>query len=304
MKIDRLLGITIYLLNHKKTSASVLADRFEVSVRTIQRDIESICLAGIPVVSTFGADGGYEIFNTFQMQSQVAKESDYLQIITALKGYASAMDDERTHSVLEKMQTLAPQGKPNVMLDFSIAKEHTSIRDRLSLLKTAIDGQKKVTFQYTNAENQTRTHDVEPVYTIYKWYAWYMVAYLEDKDDYVTYKLIRMDDLAVTGNAFSRAHDAKSVFDFVENRADHRELMYIEFICNPAVKTMCIEYLKARVERELEDGTTLMSTHVVQSEHFWYGTLLSMDCNIKVLKPQSLIDKIRKSSQDLLKLYR
>lgn len=61
MKTDRLLGITVYLLNHKKTSAKKLADHFEVSLRTIQRDIESLCLAGIPVVSTYGADGGYDI---------------------------------------------------------------------------------------------------------------------------------------------------------------------------------------------------------------------------------------------------
>lgn len=303
MKIDRLLGITIHLLNHKKTSASVLADRFEVSVRTIQRDIESICLAGIPVVSTFGVDGGYEIMNTFQMQRQVGKENDYLQIITALQGYVSALDDGHADSVLEKMQTLAPAGKPNVVLDFSIAKEQTFICDRLSLLKTAIDGQKKVTFQYTNAENQTRTHEVEPVYTIYKWYAWYVVAYRKDKDDYAMYKLIRMDDLAVTGSAFSKAHDTQRVFDYVENRPDDRPYMHIEFLCGPAAKTMCIEYLKATIERENEDGTTLMCANVVQSEHFWYGTLLSMGCSIKVLHPQSLIDKIRKSSQDLLKLY-
>ena len=61
MKLDRLLGITIYLLNHEKTSASTLAKRFEVSVRTIQRDIEALCMAGIPVAASMGADGGYEI---------------------------------------------------------------------------------------------------------------------------------------------------------------------------------------------------------------------------------------------------
>ncbi|HAH62027.1 MAG TPA: YafY family transcriptional regulator, partial [Treponema sp.] len=59
MKIDRLLAVTIYLLNHEKTSASALARQFEVSVRTIQRDIESLCLAGIPVAAEYGADGGY-----------------------------------------------------------------------------------------------------------------------------------------------------------------------------------------------------------------------------------------------------
>jgi predicted DNA-binding transcriptional regulator YafY len=68
MKIDRLLAITIYLLNHGKTSAQFLAQHFEVSTRTIMRDMDTLCLAGIPVVSTYGVEGGYEIMETFKMQ--------------------------------------------------------------------------------------------------------------------------------------------------------------------------------------------------------------------------------------------
>ncbi len=122
MKIDRLLAITIYLLNHQKTSASTLAEKFEVSIRTIQRDMESIFLAGIPVVSTFGADGGYEIIDTFKMNTQPALGNDYVQIITALQGYVSAFDDKKINDTLEKIQSISTNQNSNVMLDFSVEK--------------------------------------------------------------------------------------------------------------------------------------------------------------------------------------
>ncbi|MDR0270515.1 HTH domain-containing protein [Paenibacillus sp.] len=76
MKIDRLLGITIFLLNRGKVSARILADKFEVSHRTIQRDIDVLNRAGIPIVSTYGSDGGYEILDSFKMERQVAGGSD------------------------------------------------------------------------------------------------------------------------------------------------------------------------------------------------------------------------------------
>lgn len=102
MKLDRLLGITIYLLNHEKTSASTLAKRFEVSVRTIQRDIEALCMAGIPVAASMGADGGYEILDTFCMERQTAEQTDYQHIVAALQGLLSAYEERRPKIRLKK----------------------------------------------------------------------------------------------------------------------------------------------------------------------------------------------------------
>ncbi len=82
MKIDRLLSITIFLLNRERVSAHILADKFEVSKRTIQRDIETLNMSGIPIVSTYGADGGYEILDSFKIERQVASDSDYSFILT------------------------------------------------------------------------------------------------------------------------------------------------------------------------------------------------------------------------------
>ena len=110
MKTDRLLGITIYLLNHGRTSAQALARRFEVSSRTIARDIDALGLAGIPVVSVQGADGGYEILETFRMERQIAGQIDYAYIVAALQGLSTAYSSTELDALLEKMRACRSDG--------------------------------------------------------------------------------------------------------------------------------------------------------------------------------------------------
>ena len=90
MKIDRLMGIVIYLLNHGRTSAQSLSEEFEVSPRTIVRDLEALDRAGIPIQSFYGVEGGYQIMDSYVFEKQAATASDFDWIVTALKGLASA----------------------------------------------------------------------------------------------------------------------------------------------------------------------------------------------------------------------
>ena len=95
MKIDRLMAVTIYLLNHGKTSAQKLAEHFEVSPRTIMRDMEALGQAGIPIVSTCGAEGGYEILDTYVMEKQAANHEDFHFIAAALKSLRGCSSGNR-----------------------------------------------------------------------------------------------------------------------------------------------------------------------------------------------------------------
>lgn len=82
MKTDRLYAITVYLLNHGKTPAEVLARLFEVSVRTIRRDVDALCRSGIPVVAEPGAGGGYSLSEPFKLNAQAMNDADYTFILT------------------------------------------------------------------------------------------------------------------------------------------------------------------------------------------------------------------------------
>jgi predicted DNA-binding transcriptional regulator YafY len=95
----------MYLLNRNVVTAKELAEQFEVSVRTIVRDIEALTIAGIPISSSTGAAGGYEIIDTFKLNKQITTIDDYLYIITAVKGMCSAYDNKKINATLEKLLT-------------------------------------------------------------------------------------------------------------------------------------------------------------------------------------------------------
>lgn len=161
MKIERLYAITIYLLNHGRTSAKELSRHFEVSLRTIQRDMDSLCLAGIPVVSVAGAAGGYEISGGFKLNQEYATPEDYSNILTALKGLVSATGDPKAKHTLEKITYAARAEEQGIILDFSVLREGDQAA--LQLLQSAVAERRTVEFTYTNNDNETRTHSVEPV---------------------------------------------------------------------------------------------------------------------------------------------
>ncbi|MBB5197406.1 helix-turn-helix transcriptional regulator [Anaerocolumna cellulosilytica] len=177
MKIERLLAITNYLLSNKRVTAQMLSMRFNVSTRTVMRDINTLSLAGIPVVTYYGSDGGYEILDSFKLDRQLVGEKQFSYVITALQGLQTAFDNDELNDTLEKMQAIAPEGTGEILLDFGVLRENNNTNDKLILLQRAINIRQKVIFSYTNADNEEKDHEVEPVATMYKWYNWYLLCY-------------------------------------------------------------------------------------------------------------------------------
>ena len=245
MKIERLYAITVYLLNHGRTSANELAKHFEVSVRTIQRDIDSLCFSGIPIVSVAGAAGGYEISEQFKLDKHLATSNDYSYILTALKGLVSATNDANAKNTLEKISHIHKQNDMSIILDFSVLREGEQAT--LQMLQTSIAKKRMVDFVYTNNNNETHTHSVEPIAVLYRWYAWYLLAYSKVKNDYRTYKLVRMSDLKITDISFSKEHDTPDMILKKTDKTDSRQYTDVFVKCKEKARSRVQEYLKGMV---------------------------------------------------------
>ena len=302
MKIERLYGITVYLLNHGRTSASELANYFEVSVRTIQRDMDSLCLAGIPVVSIAGAAGGYEIAEQFKLDKQLATSNDYSYILTALKGLVSATNDLNAKQTLEKISHLVKQNDTSLLLDFSVLQEGDQAA--LQALQTAIAKKRTVDFVYTNNSNETRTHHVEPIAVMYRWYAWYLLAYSKVKNDYRTYKLVRMRELKITDAPFTKQHDASDIILKRNDKQDCRQYTDILIKCKRQALSKAQEYLKGTVLENTPDGDAILKATVVENEQFWIGALLSLGDDAKVLAPEKIRQRIFEAASKIVSLYK
>ena len=301
MKVDRLYAITVFLMNHGRTSAKDLAKHFEVSIRTIQRDIDSLCSAGIPVVAITGINGGYELTKRFTLNNQIISQKDYSYILTALNGLSSATNNPEISNIYEKIISLTDENDVGMILDFSVLQEGNS--RFLSLIQLAVTRRKAVRFSYTNSLNEKRIHIVEPIAVIYRWYSWYLLAYSIVKDDYRTYKLLRMDDLEITEEDFSKEHDSPQ--NILTNHDKNNTVTHTKITvkCNPDFITKAYEYLNGKVIKYLDNDMAIMELSVVENEQLWLGTLLSFGDNIEILSPRHIKEKLVSCADKIISLY-
>lgn len=301
MKVERLYAITVYLLNHGRTSAKELAKYFEVSIRTIQRDIDSLCISGIPIISINGATGGYEISKNFKLDKLFATIDDYSNIKTALQGLVSATDNPRAKHTLEKIAHISNSNDNSMILDFSILRESNQVI--LQKLQTAVLQKHAVSFNYTNNNNESRIHTVEPIAVIYRWYSWYLLAYSKIKNDYRTYKIVRMEELKITNIPFIKEHEPADIILKKTDKTDSRQYTDILVKCKKEVKLRAIEYLNGTIIEKYANGDTLMNLTVVENEQLWIGTLLSLGDNVVVLSPERIKNKLVEAASKVLSLY-
>lgn len=310
MKIDRLVAIMNYLLRHGRTSAQKLSEEFEVSVRTIVRDMETLGQAGIPIQSTCGADGGYSIMDTYVMDRKMVSRKDYDHIITALYALLSAYADKGVEQTVDKLLPLyvhvdveetgriGGAGDSPVLVDFSVANENREVNAAVKILESAIRQRRTVRFQYTNNENVAKQLEVEPVRLEFKWYNWYLVAFHPGHQDYCMFKLVRMEEIAVLDKGHSVCHEERDIV-----LQDNREGITVTLRGNAAIRSKCREYLNGQVTKEYQNGDFEFQFCVPEREIYWYGVLLSFGNNVTVLEPQSVIDRILATCDEVKRHY-
>lgn len=298
MKIDRLIAIMNYLLRHGKTSAQKLSEEFEVSVRTIVRDMETLGHAGIPIQSTCGADGGYSIIDTYVMDRKVISRQDYDHIITALYALLSAYADKGIEQTMDKLLPFYANKEHPVRLDFSVANEKCDINAFIKILEGAIRQQRTVTFRYTNNENMVKQIEVEPVRLEFKWYSWYLIAFHPGHQDYCMFKLVRMEDIAVLEKENTVNHVERDIV-----LQDERKGITVTLRGNAVIRSKCREYLNGEVTKEYQNGDFEFRFSVPESEVYWYGVILSFGNNVTILEPQSVIERILATCDEVRKHY-
>lgn len=135
MKTDRILGIIIYLVNHDNVSASYLAEKFHVSVRTIQRDMISISAIGVPIYSESGKNGGYSILPTYKIENSEIRSDEQQMIIKALESLATSYTNDTLKTLIEKYNAIVQkEGGQKVFWDFGVTKENADVQSKNKLL--------------------------------------------------------------------------------------------------------------------------------------------------------------------------
>ena len=297
MRESRLFKIVYHLLDKGQATAPELAEKFEVSVRTIYRDIDALSGAGIPVYAEAGRNGGIHLMNNFVLDKAVLSEEEKQEILTALQSinFTNNMSNRQT---LEKLSAIFNMSSENWLeVDFSRWGNNGTDKEKFELLKSAIIHQKCIKITYANSCGTISERIVQPLKMSYKSMSWYLKAYCTKKQDYRIFKLTRMIDLEMLTDGF-----CKSSFPELDETLGQA--------CNTIVlrfpKTMSYrvydEFDKTQVSKK-ENGDLIVSVEMPEDE-WLIGYLLSFGTQVDIIEPAYLGNIVAERAKKIYEKYK
>jgi predicted DNA-binding transcriptional regulator YafY len=296
MKIDRLFAIVLLMLHRKKVTAVELSERFEVSVRTIYRDIDTIGAAGIPILSHQGQGGGFSVMDNYRLEKQLLTPEEIMTMVSVLKGVGEALGDRRVLHSSRKMESLVPSDatcrfEEELRIELS-PWGYRGEQDALleTLRKTTLQ-RKLIRFSYRNSAGETIERIAEPMTLLFKGSAWYLFAYCRTRSDCRLFRLSRMRDVFVTGEAFERRPNGYEAYGAQSERSEGEtaELLLRFF---PRVQYLVEDWFSKDQIAAQSDGTLLVHAPIPTGE-WLFGWLLSFGEHVEVLEPQSIREAMK-----------
>ncbi len=218
MKLNRLIGIISILLQKDRVTVKELAEKFEVSYRTVLRDIEAINMAGIPIAADRGKGGGVYIMENYKIDRTVLSSEEMQFILTGLQSLDSVSGSSSYRQLMEKLSlNSADMGKSDdtILIDLS-GWDKTGLSEKIDIIKAAMEKSRTISFSYYAPSGNT-VREIEPYHLIFQWSGWYVWGYCLLRKDYRMFKLSRLADLRLT----DKAREKRSVPEYVSNKFDY-----------------------------------------------------------------------------------
>lgn len=299
MKTGRLFEILYILIDRKNISAGELAKRFEVSVRTIYRDIDALCAAGIPIFTQKGKGGGIRILDGFIFDKSILSENEQNEILVGLQSLKAAQYPD-IDDALSKFASLFNKEQINwIEIDFSYWGSREDEKNKFNHIRNAILKKQVIKFKYFNSYGQESNRTLEPVRILFKSRNWYLYGYCRDKQDYRLFKLTRIADLTVSNEYFNRSFTGN-----IFTEQPKPKFNVTETVCK-IEKVMSYRVLDEFHPKNItknEDGSFTVKIKFPEDE-WLYSYLLSYGCYIEVLEPPHLRDIIHNRLKEAVKKY-
>ena len=299
MKIDRLIGIITILQQKKTVTAPYLAERFEVSRRTINRDIEDICKAGIPIVTTQGVNGGISIMEGFSLDTTVFTEQELGAVFTGLKTLDSVSNSRSAERLAQKLGgTSAIKLADNMLIDLSSFYRNDLVA-KIDEIKRAMKENKCISFRYCYNKGEA-DKVIEPYLIVFKWSDWYVFGFCKERQDFRMYKLRRLWELQVTEEVFTVREIPEEKKQFGLHMTDD---YIVSAVYDPSVKYRLVEEYGPDSFSEREDGKLYTEWGFSSAETAveWF---LGFGHKVKVLGPQEMVERMKNALKTALDLYK
>lgn len=300
MKIDRLIGILSLLLQKDMVTAPYLAEHFEVSRRTINRDIEDLCKAGIPIVTQQGNGGGISIMDNYKISKTLITNTEMQDILAGLRSLDSVNRTNQYKQLMEKLSVGSSDflvGDQSVLIDLS-SWYKDSLAPKIQLIRNAIDTCHKISFYYYSPGGES-LRNIEPYYLIFRWSSWYVWGWCSKREDYRLFKLNRLEQLEITETIFDKRQAI--VPDFNAERIFYGGIQ-VRALFEPECKWRLMEEYGTGCYEELTDGKLLFHADYTNKENLitW---LLSFRDKVMLIEPEEIRKELSSALQNALQQY-
>ena len=308
MKIDRLVSIIMVLLDKQRIGAQELADMFEVSLRTIYRDIDTINRAGIPVRSTPGVGGGFEIMQGYKIDKKVFSAADLSAILIGLSSVSDMVRGDELVNALAKVKSFIPTERTKditlkanqIHIDLSPWMDNKNIQPYLEMIRTALQESKLLSFEYIDHHGDKTSRTAEPYQLVLKNSHWYWQGYCHTRHDFRLFKLSRTANLQMLEESFTPRENPKPQLDIT----DMAETMQIEIRIriHRSVLDRVLEY--CTYDHFSPDGEEhyLVNFPFIENDYH-YDILFSFGESCECLEPLRIRREMKRRIHAMVALY-
>ena len=308
MKIDRLVSIIMILLDKKRIGAQELADMFEVSPRTIYRDIDTINIAGIPVRSTSGVGGGFEIMQKYKIDRNVFSTADLSAILMGLSSITNMIRGDELVNAFAKVKSFIPADRAKdieikanqIFVDLSPWTGNRNIQAYLEIIKTALQDSRLLIFEYADRYGNKTARTAEPYQLVLKSSHWYWQGYCHKRNDFRLFKLSRMSKLKIQEDNFTPRDYQNPQLDFTDILAKMETKIKIRI--HKSVMDRVLDYCS--FEHFLSDGDEhyIVSFPFIENEYY-YTILFSFGDKCECLEPLHIRSEIKRRIHNIATIY-
>lgn len=298
MKLDRLIGVLTVLLQNERTTAPELAKRFDVSRRTILRDIDALCLAGIPVVTMRGGGGGISIMEGYKINKNVLTVEELQTLVVGLKSIDSVSKQSNFESLMTK---LAPSDAivslvDSVVIDLS-SHYKDSLSEKISLFKQAIAEHRTVRFDYYYVKGEI-PREIEPYFVEFRWNAWYVFGWCKLREDFRRFKLNRLWKYELSEALFT----PRPIPTEKTNIEDaFSEQYHIKIIFDKSVRFRLIETYGLHCYEETDSGLLLSLDYT--NKDYIFSWILGFGDKAYILEPYETRTEFASLVNNIYELY-
>lgn len=309
MKIDRLVSIIMILLDKERVGAQELADIFEVSPRTIYRDIDAINMAGIPICSTSGVGGGFEIMQKYKIDKNVFSTADLSAILMGLSSLSNLVRGDELVNAFAKVKSFIPADKVKdiefranqVRIDFSAWFGNRNIQTHLEIIKTALQENRLLSFEYVAQRGNKTTRTAEPYQLVLKNSHWYFYGFCYKRNEFRLFRLSRISNLQMEKETFAPRDFQKAILDFEE--IFETVPIRIKLRIHESVIERVLDYCSYEYFSPDDDEHYIVDFPFIENDYN-YDILLSFGSKCECLEPSHIRAKIKHRIHDIATLYK